>query len=516
MAVMTSGVWITAVTAVTLPPSTRLRLVGGRSPVMSTPAVADAGVVAAPSTPMGIPPLEERVGQKEDALFKMVDSNVQDWRENANAGQVVDIDNRDTVEVSALEKVLRDIGTTITEAPNPAEAVRFWTYHLGRSSYFILQWALLYVNLDRAFMESTGPRGLQVSSLASAIPRLLLEALRTYVDDYRSIARGDYKAPYDMTSLNHRQFQLPFILDQSRRFVAEAVDTLRRDARGVPDPLWLKLDERLYPSWYRTFHYQTQGWMSTDSSKVYEASTETLFLGRQDAMQRLTMVPLGKFVDERNGSPAESRKLDLLEVGCEEALAHIRLVFFGITCPYSCVRRCGTGRFLTFVMDSFGDKITPTALDLSPFYLERAWENMRYAKGLLGWTGGDARFVQANAESMPLRDESFDVVTSVYLFHELPREARVNVIKEMARVLRPGGQVIITDSLQLGDRPAGDERIENFSNLNEPFYRDYISESLTDMFLDAGLEPEYKGLRSSTKTVSFRKPSAGHAADTRP
>jgi hypothetical protein len=35
---------------------------------------------------------------------------------------------------------------------------------------------------------------------------------------------------------------------------------------------------------------QTDGWLSDASARVYEVSTETLFLGRQDAMQRQTLV----------------------------------------------------------------------------------------------------------------------------------------------------------------------------------------------------------------------------------
>lgn len=40
----------------------------------------------------------------------------------------------------------------------------------------------------------------------------------------------------------------------------------------------------------------------------------------------------------------------------------------------------------------------------------------------------------------------------VYLFHELPAEVRKQAAAEMARVLKPGGIVILTDSMQLGDR----------------------------------------------------------------
>eukprot|EP00443_Scrippsiella_acuminata_P060241 CAMPEP_0115554928 /NCGR_PEP_ID=MMETSP0271-20121206/97547_1 /TAXON_ID=71861 /ORGANISM="Scrippsiella trochoidea, Strain CCMP3099" /LENGTH=95 /DNA_ID=CAMNT_0002988671 /DNA_START=129 /DNA_END=413 /DNA_ORIENTATION=+ len=45
---------------------------------------------------------------------------------------------------------------------------------------------------------------------------------------------------------------------------------------------------RTYPEYYlRNFHYQTDGWLSDASARIYEVSTEALFTGTQDAMQRL-------------------------------------------------------------------------------------------------------------------------------------------------------------------------------------------------------------------------------------
>ena len=52
---------------------------------------------------------------------------------------------------------------------------------------------------------------------------------------------------------------------------------------------------------------------------------------------------------------------------------------------------------------------------------------------------------------MPYESGSFDVATCVYLFHELPASVRKEVVREMARVLRPGGTVVLADSVQLGD-----------------------------------------------------------------
>lgn len=47
-----------------------------------------------------------------------------------------------------------------------------------------------------------------------------------------------------------------------------------------------------------TFHYQTDGWLSTRSAAVYETSTEALFFGRQDAMQRTSLLAIHEWLQE--------------------------------------------------------------------------------------------------------------------------------------------------------------------------------------------------------------------------
>ena len=68
---------------------------------------------------------------------------------------------------------------------------------------------------------------------------------------------------------------------------------------------------------------ETDGWFSADSAEIYESSTETLFLGRQDAMQRSTLVPLARHL--QSAGVQSGAGLKLLEVAC------------------------GTGRFATYI-----------------------------------------------------------------------------------------------------------------------------------------------------------------------
>jgi ubiquinone/menaquinone biosynthesis C-methylase UbiE len=246
--------------------------------------------------------------------------------------------------------------------------------------------------------------------------------------------------PWDATTPTHRQFNPLFIASRAAAFASEAAATLRRRAAGRGDPAWLS--SPFLPSYYAGgFHYQTDGWLSRASAKVYESSTETLFVGRQDAAQRCTLVALAAFMAGRDASQTRA-----LELGC------------------------GTGRFATFVKDNF-PRLDLTASDLSPFYLEEARANARYwaaqrggGAPLGGADGAGVSFLQTPAEAIAAPDASFDLVYSVYLFHELPPEVRRRAAAEAAPVHRPGGLLVITDSTQLGDRPAFDATLGNFTN----------------------------------------------------
>ncbi len=75
-----------------------------------------------------------------------------------------------------------------------------------------------------------------------------------------------------------------------------------------------------------------------------------------------------------------------------------------------------------------------TDLDLSLGHLRLARENL-HARGLPG------RFVHHDAETLCFADSSFDVVYSNGVIHHTPNTG--NVIREMFRVLRPGGRAIV-------------------------------------------------------------------------
>jgi ubiquinone/menaquinone biosynthesis C-methylase UbiE len=65
-------------------------------------------------------------------------------------------------------------------------------------------------------------------------------------------------------------------------------------------------------------------------------------------------------------------------------------------------------------------------------------------KNRLGWSNRPV-YAQGNAEKTVFEDDSFDLVTIMYGFHEVPRLARNRIASEARRILVDGGQLAIID-----------------------------------------------------------------------
>ena len=139
--------------------------------------------------------------------------------------------------------------------------------------------------------------------------------------------------------------------------------------------------------------------------------------------------------------------------------------------------------------------------DLSEAYLRQAnrWLNTG--------TNPLVQLIRANGESLPLAEETVQAVTCVFLLHELPGEARQNVLNEAWRVLEPGGVFVLADSVQLADSPQFSVAMENFRRVfHEPFYRDYIGDDIDARLQTAGFEGITAETHFMTRVWSARKP----------
>jgi ubiquinone/menaquinone biosynthesis C-methylase UbiE len=194
------------------------------------------------------------------------------------------------------------------------------------------------------------------------------------------------------------------------------------------------------PDYYsRNFHFQTDGYLSEDSARIYDHQVELLFNGTAQTMRRLALPPA------RNVFPRDA-DIQILDIACG---------------PGSLTRDLA----LTFPNANI------TAVDLSFPYLKQAQNRLKKFPRI--------NFLQANAEDLPFKDKNFDVVTCSYLFHELPHGPRKTVLKEAWRVLKPGGVLSLVDSIQTGDAPQLHWALERFPiSYHEPFYKNYLQHPL--------------------------------------
>jgi ubiquinone/menaquinone biosynthesis C-methylase UbiE len=79
------------------------------------------------------------------------------------------------------------------------------------------------------------------------------------------------------------------------------------------------------------------------------------------------------------------------------------------------------------------------------FGLDADPEALKLAKTKLEEAGIEVRLDQGLASALPYAAESFDRALSSLFFHHLPTEFKLEAMREVLRVLRPGGGFHIAD-----------------------------------------------------------------------
>ena len=244
----------------------------------------------------------------------------------------------------------------------------------------------------------------------------------------------------------------------------------RRERNGFQEVLSEKAPGRRPDYYLQNFHFQSGGWMTDDSAERYDTQVEVLFKGTANAMRRQALPQLFEVF-----AGHDQRTLRLIDLGC------------------------GTGCFLDLVKQAW-PRLPSLGLDLSEAYIRHARRYLRR------WSRLD--LVVANAEAIPAPDNSVDAVTSIFMVHELPPKVRRIVIRECERVLKPGGRLILLDSLQSGDKPAYDGLLERFpQNYHEPYYRSYVDEDFPAIGRRCGLTHRRNVTTFVSKVMVFDKPA---------
>jgi ubiquinone/menaquinone biosynthesis C-methylase UbiE len=99
---------------------------------------------------------------------------------------------------------------------------------------------------------------------------------------------------------------------------------------------------------------------------------------------------------------------------------------------------CGTGTLALVARQRVGDVGSVTGIDPSPQMIARA--RRKAARRRLS-----VDFQVGAIEQIPFPDQSFDVVLSTLMMHHLPDDLKRRGVGEVARVLKPGGRLLVVD-----------------------------------------------------------------------
>jgi ubiquinone/menaquinone biosynthesis C-methylase UbiE len=143
---------------------------------------------------------------------------------------------------------------------------------------------------------------------------------------------------------------------------------------------------------------------------------------------------------------------------------------------------CGTGHTAL----AFAPRVAEVvALDLTEAMLEQG-RRLAAERGI-----ANIEFRRGDVQQVPFPDASFDLVTSRYSAHHYPRPEAA--LAELARVLRPGGALLVVDVVSPVE-PAADTFLNAVELLRDPSHvRDYSVAQWLAMLAAAGLRAEALG-----------------------
>jgi ubiquinone/menaquinone biosynthesis C-methylase UbiE len=150
---------------------------------------------------------------------------------------------------------------------------------------------------------------------------------------------------------------------------------------------------------------------------------------------------------------------------------------------------CGTGN-LSILAKRLNPAAEVTGIDPDPKALARAQQKAQRSSIVV-------RFDLAYSEQLPFPDASFDRVLSALMLHHLDSNAKVLALREVCRVLKPGG------SLHLADFDAGDHArgLHGFlASLLHARHARVVRSAVLDLMQDAGLAHAQEVARRASVT----------------
>lgn len=140
---------------------------------------------------------------------------------------------------------------------------------------------------------------------------------------------------------------------------------------------------------------------------------------------------------------------------------------------------CGTGYLTRVLAPVVGPHGHVTGVDPSSNMIDYARRR----------SPANCTYLVGEGQSLDLPDASYDLVVSSLALHHIPADARAAAVREMHRVLRPGGHLLIAEH-----RPPANPIAARLSTLlSGPALRHDTRSAFTGMIRDAGFRIDDRG-----------------------